>query len=135
MDLIGAIAAMGIIVVVLWIGTAIYLRIKEGYWCRSSCCTFNNFLNAYKARIPASLVLLINQNLITLLWKRKLQLTFVDAKVRLISADSKELRRFFIELLRRKGGFATKRAYRVESCRKRKKIWRFQMFFLTLHLH
>ncbi len=31
MDLIGAIATMGVIVVVLWIGTAIYLRIKEGY--------------------------------------------------------------------------------------------------------
>lgn len=31
MDLIGAIATMGGIVVVLWIGTAIYLRIKEGY--------------------------------------------------------------------------------------------------------
>jgi len=31
MDLIGALAAMGIIVVVLWIGTAIYLKIKEGY--------------------------------------------------------------------------------------------------------
>ncbi len=31
MDLIGAIATMGGIVVVLWIDTAIYLRIKEGY--------------------------------------------------------------------------------------------------------
>lgn len=31
MNLIGAIAIMGAIVVVLWIGTAIYLKIKEGY--------------------------------------------------------------------------------------------------------
>ena len=31
MDLTGAIAAMGGIVVVLWIGTAISLRIKDGY--------------------------------------------------------------------------------------------------------
>jgi hypothetical protein len=31
MDLIGALAALAIIVVVLWIGTAIYLKIKEGY--------------------------------------------------------------------------------------------------------
>ncbi len=31
MNLIYLFAAMGAIVVVLWIGTAIYLRIKEGY--------------------------------------------------------------------------------------------------------
>lgn len=31
MNLIGAFAAMGVIVVILWIGTAVYLKIKEGY--------------------------------------------------------------------------------------------------------
>ena len=31
MNLIYLFGAMGVIVVVLWIGTAIYLRIKEGY--------------------------------------------------------------------------------------------------------
>jgi hypothetical protein len=31
MNLVYLFAAMGAIVVVLWIGTAIYLRIKEGY--------------------------------------------------------------------------------------------------------
>ena len=56
-----------------------------------------------------------------------------DAKVRLISADSKELRRFFIELLRRCEGSATKWNNRTKSCRKQKKIWRFQTFFLSLH--
>lgn len=31
MNLVYLFAAMGIIVAVLWIGTAIYLKIKEGY--------------------------------------------------------------------------------------------------------
>ena len=44
------------------------------------------------------------------------------AKVRLISADSKEFRRFFIELLRRCEGSATKWNNRTKSCRKQKKF-------------
>ena len=31
MNLVYLFAAMGVIVVILWIGTAVYLKIKEGY--------------------------------------------------------------------------------------------------------
>ncbi len=41
-----------------------------------------------------------------------------DAKIRRISAESKDLTKIFFELLRRYGEYATKARNRVECCRK-----------------
>ncbi len=49
--------------------------------------------------------------------KKKLQLCFVDAKVRRVLAISKYLGNIFIELLRRGGIEATKGNQRPKSCR------------------
>ena len=49
--------------------------------------------------------------------KKKLQLCFVDAKVRRVSAISKYLGQFFSELLRRGGMDATKGGQRAKTCR------------------